>query len=246
MCSKPQIKKPALLSQKPFVQVSTGVFIRKTTAVWLFQEGERVSSDRLFRVRTKQPFSSNSTSMAKSSMTDSELPTTSNVLHIGDVCVFKANEDKWSIGKVLQFSRLNHKNTQQYKQYSRMELSPDIGVLCSWFEVQKGSTRLFKLFDNPAITHTYIPTSHYICTLNNGCIDETASIFNQVQSILPQFNQKLATAKQFLLTKECECFVNNCLMRSADTEPPIIVHVSSDSDDSTESTVWKKIACLPP
>ena len=32
------------------------VFIHKTTAAWLLQEGERVSSDRLFRVHTKQPF----------------------------------------------------------------------------------------------------------------------------------------------------------------------------------------------
>ena len=48
-------KKPTIL---PFVEVSIGsndrpLFIRKTTAVWLFQEGERVSSDRLFRVRAK-------------------------------------------------------------------------------------------------------------------------------------------------------------------------------------------------
>jgi len=43
----------------PFVEVQANgqnVFIRKTTAVWLLQEGERVSSDRLFRVRCKQPF----------------------------------------------------------------------------------------------------------------------------------------------------------------------------------------------
>ena len=31
-------------------------YIRKTTAVWLFQESEHVSSDCLFRVRCKQPY----------------------------------------------------------------------------------------------------------------------------------------------------------------------------------------------
>ena len=45
----------------PFVELevskSKSVFIRKTTVVWLFQEGERVSIDRLFRVWHKQPFS---------------------------------------------------------------------------------------------------------------------------------------------------------------------------------------------
>ena len=37
--------------------------IRKTTAIWLFQKSERVSTDRLFRVRDKQPFAT-STSKA--------------------------------------------------------------------------------------------------------------------------------------------------------------------------------------
>jgi len=34
------------------------IFIRKTTAIWLLQENEQLSSDRRFRVRIKQPFSS--------------------------------------------------------------------------------------------------------------------------------------------------------------------------------------------
>ena len=44
----------------PFVEVTHNgktCFIRKTTAVWLFQECERVSTDRLFRVRSTQPYS---------------------------------------------------------------------------------------------------------------------------------------------------------------------------------------------
>ena len=32
------------------------IFVKKTTVTWLLQEGERVSSDRLFCVREKQPF----------------------------------------------------------------------------------------------------------------------------------------------------------------------------------------------
>jgi len=45
----------------PFVEVRVKervVLIRKTTAIWLFQETERVSADRLFRVRLKQPYNS--------------------------------------------------------------------------------------------------------------------------------------------------------------------------------------------
>ena len=48
-----------LESQSSFVKVDTHngaeTYIRKSTAVWLFQEVERVSSDRLFQVRAKQP-----------------------------------------------------------------------------------------------------------------------------------------------------------------------------------------------
>ena len=46
-------------STLPFVAVQHAgktLFINKTTAVWLLQEGERVSSDRLFCVRSTQPF----------------------------------------------------------------------------------------------------------------------------------------------------------------------------------------------
>ena len=42
----------------PVLKLSDGKIIRKTTTIWLFQEGEHVSSYRLFRVRAKQPFSS--------------------------------------------------------------------------------------------------------------------------------------------------------------------------------------------
>ena len=49
-----------------FVEVQTRsgkpVLIRKTTALWLLQEGERISTDRLFRVRHIQPYSSTSSS----------------------------------------------------------------------------------------------------------------------------------------------------------------------------------------
>jgi len=68
----------------PFVQLevkkSKIIFIRKTTVVWLMQEGERVSIDRLFRVWHKQPFStsdnvnSNVLSLIKTSSNDIPSP----------------------------------------------------------------------------------------------------------------------------------------------------------------------------
>ena len=50
-------------------------YVWKSTAVWLFQEGERVSSDRLFCVRAAQPIcSSSSNCESDSEFTDSEVP----------------------------------------------------------------------------------------------------------------------------------------------------------------------------
>ena len=45
----------------PFVEVLThnrkSILIQKSTALWLLQEGERLSPDRIFRVRSTQPYS---------------------------------------------------------------------------------------------------------------------------------------------------------------------------------------------
>ena len=54
-----KISHQELDSTSAFVKVTNndekGTYIRKSSAVWLFQEAERVSSDRLFRVQAKQP-----------------------------------------------------------------------------------------------------------------------------------------------------------------------------------------------
>ena len=60
----------------PFVKVNVkgqDVLIRKTTVIWLFQETERISADRLFRVRLKQPFASQSTRYARRKVTSKML-----------------------------------------------------------------------------------------------------------------------------------------------------------------------------
>ena len=58
-------------------------FINKTTAVWLLQEGERVSSDRLFRVRSKQPYTSDP--QPKTPSASSEDPAVLQSLEVGDI-----------------------------------------------------------------------------------------------------------------------------------------------------------------
>jgi len=48
-------------------------FIQKTTTIWLLQEGECVSTDRLFQVRSKQPYSSDITTEISTATTKTNL-----------------------------------------------------------------------------------------------------------------------------------------------------------------------------
>jgi len=82
------------------------MFIHKTTVVWLFQEGERVSADRLFRVREIQPYITNSKVISSSQASSSTIAARLPVLEVGNVCVFlkKRGDSIWQIGRVLQFA----------------------------------------------------------------------------------------------------------------------------------------------
>ena len=78
-------------------------FIRKTTAIWLFQEGESVSSDRLFCVRAKQPYSSESIQFEQQSDIQGDAwPIVNPNVKLGEICAFMRDK-MWKIRKVLQF-----------------------------------------------------------------------------------------------------------------------------------------------
>jgi len=59
------------------------VHVRKTTLVWLFQQGESVSTDRLFRVRNKQPYS---TSIGQEDKTESSNSSDNSACDLPQVC----------------------------------------------------------------------------------------------------------------------------------------------------------------
>ena len=82
------------------------MFIYKTTAVWLFQEGELVSADRLFRVRETQPYRTNLKAIPSNKVSISAVAVQQPVPEVGNICVFlkKRGDSMWQIGKVLQFA----------------------------------------------------------------------------------------------------------------------------------------------
>lgn len=78
------------------------IFICKTTAVLLFQENEHVSSDRWFRVRSKQPNTIQRTEPSHLTDIDAPLPVVCSSVKVGDICVFKSTK-AWHVINVLQF-----------------------------------------------------------------------------------------------------------------------------------------------
>ena len=105
-------------------------FIRKSTAVWLFQETERVSSDRLICVRAKQP---NEIKFHPVKETAETLqPSKFISIKIGDMCAFKDTCKSFKIGKVLQFVEYNNKKQKAYKG-DHANVNHNCGVICTWY-----------------------------------------------------------------------------------------------------------------
>ena len=85
-----------------FVRIQYGdkmVYVRKTTIVWLLQEGERVSADRLFRVRAKQPYAVSTTQAMNNAQNATSDPTVSETISVGNICacfqVFSNSMEDW-------------------------------------------------------------------------------------------------------------------------------------------------------
>ena len=145
------------------------IFIRKTTLVWLFQEGERVSTDRLFRVRDKQPYST-PVQQISTKCNDLSLPQVQEYVELGDICVFQENitPKGWSIGRITQFANYKEslKSDRQYKS-SRALVESNVGALCTWFECSKEDDNKFYYSNERSME--YIPISKsYVCTPCNN------------------------------------------------------------------------------
>ena len=182
-----------------FVQVShngKAVFIRKTTAIWLFQEYERVSSDRLFRVRMKQPNSSESHVNLPKASDANHLPARCEAINIGDICVFQNTScSEWKLGKVLRFFYHNDKNSkgQQCKLSSLhvYDNKQNVSVVCCLFFWHVPlSIRTFVLLPDHNVTTSYtFRLDTYKYTLMEGCFEilqAERKLDSYLQSVMTQ------------------------------------------------------------
>ena len=161
------------------------IFVRTSTIVWLLQEGERVSIDRLIRVKVKQPYSSSDKQLSSKNLNEiSKLSQKRDDVELGDLCVFVEETNGWMIGKIMQFARYKEKlkGNRQYKPTSAPVTSDSVGVLCSWF--CKHDNNVFSI--SSISTVDYTPLTQYVCNLSLGCFlsskhaSNTESLLNQV------------------------------------------------------------------
>ena len=207
--------------------------LEKTTAIWLLQENERVSSDRLFRVRDKQPYSGSSLTLAPVTIA---APLVSNVVHVGDLCVFKFGLN-WQLGRILQFSKYDTEN----KKYSKscndqsVEVSKHVGVLCTWYE--QNSDKIFELSKNGAME--YQSLENYMCTVPGNCIN--VSVGNPdgtiiLNSITKSLKQSCLTAKQFSIKEE---YMKSLLSMVDVSNPSKIQQKHGEGSSATNSIIAK-------
>jgi hypothetical protein len=189
-----------------FVEVNIcdqNVMIRKQTAVWLFQETERVSSDRLFRVRSKQPHSGSDKTVTSSiSMTEDENPVKADNITIGDLCVFKAGHSQATIGKVLQIVLIERGKQKPFKGNYILLSSGNYEVLCTWY-IGKGDH--YKVCEKADFNYYHI--NNYVCTITKGCL----VIHQSVNPPLGFQSSILDVDDTFTLTKSCSDYIKHLI-----------------------------------
>ena len=84
---------------------------------------------------------------------------------VGNVCVFEHPRSQLKVGRVLQFSKKESKKQLMHKG-NYATITNKIEVLCTLFSINDhGLCTMI-----PASKAEYFPTSNYICTLTEECI----------------------------------------------------------------------------
>ena len=145
-----------------------------------------------------------------------------NFLNIGDLCVFQDSTCNLHVGKVLQFS--HYKKKYLYSAVSAPVNNKDLGVLCSWFLLDKSSSRMFSLLDHQIETQIF--SNVKLCLSN--CLEGCAST---------------GCSTDITLTKDAmlhvEKLLDNCSITISDSEEA--VPDTSNNPKCQDLNVWVKV-----
>lgn len=166
-----------------FLQVKSAsgkiVYIRKRTAIWLLQDTERVSSDRLFRVRAQQPHQPKEATIKTSAIVpihmNARQPILAEHIVIGDVCAFTLESTHhFKIGRILAFVGYDKNGKTFSNKGNYVKVDDSVGVLCTWYILHKKEERTFRM-SSCTSNVGYYPISRYVSTLTQGCFEDNHS-----------------------------------------------------------------------
>ena len=206
----------------------TDIYIHKTTLCWLFQEGERVSTDRLFRVRKKQPLSCDEkTKPSTESQDESTCPEVLPAIRVSDVCAFVDPESGWKLGKVIKFANYMEKKIGS-RNYSSdtvtISNSEKVGILCSWYK--RSDTKFTVVCSHEQV---FQPVTSYLCTISHACVDMFEGDTHCPTDSILKGNSKgidFATAQHITIKDEALVCIDN-LAKKLKTEAAIVERVTA-------------------
>ena len=229
----------------PIKHKEKDMYIHKTTAVWLLQEGERVSADRLFRVRSKQPYTCEPQPLTHVHV--NTLSAAYPTIEVGNICAF-AESTKWKLGRVLKFAYYMEKKVTS-RQYTAASVNINstsnlekIGVLCSWYSTSASNPARFSISCDEE-PHAFHPITSYLCTLSHGTIEKFEREGNQINEegiLQPNLEAiDLATAQHLTLKATSLSHIDSLLenMRVTQLKKKTIIiedGVSHDKNDSSD------------
>ena len=234
-CEKSLVKRT-----RKYVEVhhnGESIFVKKSTLAWLFQEGERVSSDRLFRVRNIQPYST-SVQRIPSKIVDTNadlhVPIVQESVMLGSICAFidPSGTAGWSLGRILQFSHYQKKlkRDRQFKK-SDAPITSSVGILCTWFRHPAPDEDNCKFVMVHEESYNYIPLCEsYICTLTMGCFQQIKGTAISSSSIgpIPEITA-VHTAQEFIVHQDVIKFISTALQSKVGNNTNAVVLVNPTS-----------------
>ena len=192
-------------SKSAFVKYK-GVYIRKTTALYILQENPQLSNDRLLRVRSVQP----THLFSGSGATGSSSSGYKQFVYSGDLCIFqRIDSSKHLVGRVIQFSYLQGSKKAREYSSSFVDTSKEslhsIGVLANYYCGVSAASNDSHVSFKPLIGHYstgYLSMSNYKYTIDDTSVSQCEGCsfslsVNHLSAVDPNWNDFLSFEHDF-------------------------------------------------
>lgn len=206
-----------------------------------------MSSDRLFRVRSKQPSASQRNESTRASDVDAPLPVVCSSIKVGEICIFKCTKT-WHMGKVLQF-KFTQAKTMKLQQHQGTSAKVDtvgLGVLCMWYRWHPPlTTKTFSISWEEK--QSFWPICTYICTLYFSCFHNILHQEGNHNTVMRLRNDNnnalLASAILFSLSDAAFSLVEELFLKGGHSRELVSISDRETREVQTGLGTWRHYGC---